>query len=188
MRQIIEWLDPDDQAFWNFHYTSVSTALLIGLALALMLATSWLEQFAWFHFLYGVNLIIHEAGHLIFGSLGVEFLNVIGGTLMQLAMPVAFWAHFLRHSQPKSSDVCLFWIGHNFLSIGLYVADARAQALPPLIEGGMHDWFYILSTFGLLRHDVAIGRLIDLIGCALIVLSIHGLRLRFRGDHAPVRP
>ncbi|HSS47215.1 MAG TPA: hypothetical protein VLL03_07370, partial [Burkholderiales bacterium] len=36
----------------------------------------------------GLNLGIHEAGHLLFRFFGFEFLMVAGGTLLQLAAPV----------------------------------------------------------------------------------------------------
>ncbi|PYM31744.1 MAG: zinc ribbon domain-containing protein, partial [Candidatus Rokuibacteriota bacterium] len=37
-------------------------------------------------FLHGVNLIFHEAGHVIFGFLG-EFIAVAGGSLNQVLIP-----------------------------------------------------------------------------------------------------
>ena len=45
-------------------------------------------------FIRGVLLVFHEAGHVIFGLCGNEFLRVAGGTLGQLLMPLALLVAF----------------------------------------------------------------------------------------------
>ena len=37
-------------------------------------------------FIHGIDLIFHEAGHVIFGFFG-QFLAVLGGSLMQVLIP-----------------------------------------------------------------------------------------------------
>jgi len=127
-----------------------------------------------FFLLDGADLLIHEAGHPIFGLLGNQWLTAAGGTILQLLMPLAFWRDFRRRDQPRSALVCLAWVGQNFLHIGRYAADARAQDLP-LVGGGVHDWTYLLETVGLLTHDIGVGMTFDLIGCALIAYSVASL-------------
>lgn len=119
----------------------------------------------------GVDLGVHETGHLVFGLLPGRFLMVLGGTLAQLLMPAAFWWDFRRRKLPRSSDACLIWLGQSLLNVGRYAADARAQELP-LVAGGVHDWTYLLETTGLLTHDVGVGRLFDLAGCALMAAAV----------------
>lgn len=102
-----------------------------------------------------VNLPFHEAGHVFFGLFG-ETLGLWGGTLGQLAMPIIVGVAFFRQTHLLGTNFALFWFGENFLNIGRYMADARAQALP-LVGGGLHDWHLILSRLGLLHLDTLLG-------------------------------
>src|SRR5436190_19244098 len=45
----------------------------------------------------GINLPIHEGGHLLFRLLGCEFLHVAGGTLLQMFAPLASAVMFFKH-------------------------------------------------------------------------------------------
>ena len=94
----------------------------------------------------GVDLAIHETGHLVFGAFG-EFVQFAGGTIMQLLMPLAFVGYFLRRRDPHAATVALWWVAQNLWNISVYVADARAQELP-LVGGGEHDWAYMLGRLG----------------------------------------
>jgi hypothetical protein len=122
-----------------------------------------------------VNLVAHEAGHLLFSYLG-QFIMVLGGTIGQLLVPTAFTVYFYMRKEFYSSAVTLFWTGQNFFGISLYVKDARAMALPLVSVGGgedtIHDWNYILSKLGLLRWDQVIGNMIFLWGIVIIIISI----------------
>ncbi len=122
-----------------------------------------------------VNLVAHEAGHLLFSYLG-QFIMVLGGTIGQLFVPAAFTVYFFLRKELYSSAVTLFWTGQNFFGISVYAKDARAMALPLVSVGGgddtIHDWHYILSKFGLLRWDQVIGNVIYLWGIVVIIISI----------------
>ena len=115
----------------------------------------------------GVDLAIHETGHLVFGPFG-EFAGFAGGTLFQLLMPLAFVIYFLRRHDRYAASVALWWVGQNCGHIAVYVADARAQELP-LVGGGEHDWEYLLGRMGLMAQDHAIARAITLVGYVLVV-------------------
>ena len=115
----------------------------------------------------GVDLAIHETGHLVFGPFG-EYVGFAGGTLFQLLMPMAFVIYFLRRHDRYAASVALWWVGQNCGHIAVYVADARAQELP-LVGGGEHDWAYLLGRAGLLARDVALARAITSIGYLLVV-------------------
>ena len=115
----------------------------------------------------GVDLAIHETGHLVFGPFG-EFAGFAGGTLFQLLMPLAFVIYFLRRHDRYAASVALWWVGQNCGHIAVYVADARAQELP-LVGGGEHDWEYLLGRTGLLASDVALARAITSLGYLLVV-------------------
>lgn len=118
----------------------------------------------------GVDLAIHETGHLVFGPLG-EFVGFLGGTLGQLIMPSVFAVYFWRRGDRHAATVPLWWVAQNLWNISVYAADARVQALP-LVGGGEHDWAYMLGRLGWLSLDTRIARLIWLAGVAIYVVSI----------------
>ncbi len=103
------------------------------------------------------DLLIHEAGHFFFGFFG-QFIRVAGGTFMQILLPSILVWHFLVHSYRTGAQIALFWLGHNFLNISVYAADARARLLP-LLGGNRsgHDWHYLLGRLDLLEHDASVG-------------------------------
>jgi hypothetical protein len=125
-------------------------------------------------FLDFVNLAFHEGGHIVFGLLGNRFILVCGGTAMQLLLPAAAAAHFYKRGERASACAALWWFGQNFLGIGHYVADARAQLLD-LVAGGVHDWTYLLETMGLLIHDEGIGKAVQILGCLVMAFSLAGI-------------
>ena len=167
MRDILARLDPEGEGFWRLSFGPLRLAVLFAAACALYAAREPLSRalsiMVWF------DLIVHEAGHPIFGLLGSRWIGFAGGTLMQLLMPVLFYFSFLRQRQPKSADFCIFWFATNFLGIGPYMADARAQVLP-LLGGGEHDWTYLLDSVGLLRFDVQLGAAAVFVGCLFFAL------------------
>lgn len=123
------------------------------------------------------DLLIHEAGHFFFGFFG-QFIRVAGGTLMQILLPSLLVWHFLVHSYTTGAQVALFWLGHNFLNISVYAADARARLLP-LLGGNRsgHDWHYLLGRLGLLEHDAAVGYFF--VGLAIISFVLVLIMPRF---------
>lgn len=127
---------------------------------------------AW-HFIDGVNLIFHEAGHTIFGILGSEFLAVAGGTLMQLLIPFGIAGYFWKSRQYLSAMVTLMWAGESLLNVYIYAADAQRMALD-LLGGGdsIHDWNYMLSGSGLLEHTQQVATLIHMIGVICILGAV----------------
>ena len=120
----------------------------------------------------GFDLVIHEAGHPIAGLLGLRFLTFLGGTLAQLALPVAAAVIFARTRQPASLAAAVVWIGVNLVNVGTYVADAEARALPLLGAGPEgHDWWNMLGMLGVREHAGAIGGLVRAGGWALQALA-----------------
>jgi hypothetical protein len=108
------------------------------------------------------NLVFHEAGHPIFGLLG-STLGLWGGTLGQLAFPLAASIAFWRRREPVSLALTLAWLFENFFSIARYMADARVQLLP-LVGGGIHDWHAIFARWGVLRWDTEIAGVVRALG------------------------
>jgi len=122
--------------------------------------------------IHGADLVFHEAGHALFGLLGWRFLTILGGTLLQLALPVAAAVAFWRRRQPASLAVVVAWLGVNLVNVGQYAADAQARALPLLgADASGHDWWNMLRALGLLEQCHAIGGAIGGLGWALQLLA-----------------
>jgi hypothetical protein len=116
-----------------------------------------------FLFLDNANLMIHEAGHPLFGILGGgaetgfgHTLMVLGGTLLELIVPLACAAYFFFRRESTGTAFCAFWFFENFLYIGTYMADARTSALL-LVGSGDSDWEVLFTQWNLMLHDTQIG-------------------------------
>lgn len=105
------------------------------------------------------NLLIHEGGHGIFSLFG-SFIYTLGGTLMQIILPLLFVYYFISHRKSLGTQISLVWLGQNLMNISVYAADAQERNLP-LLGGNKvyHDWYFLLGRVGLLEYDnhIAIG-------------------------------
>ena len=129
---------------------------------------------ATFRWLDLVNLVFHEAGHLVFGFFG-EFFGILGGSLMQVLIPGVVTGYFLLYGQRWSGMVTLFWVSESLFSVSVYVKDARAQALPLLGgDDAIHDWHWLLSRLGILPWDQVVGAAIYAMGLVALAASILG--------------
>ncbi|OQX56238.1 MAG: hypothetical protein B5M53_02420 [Candidatus Cloacimonas sp. 4484_209] len=112
----------------------------------------------------GLNLAIHELGHLVFRFAG-EFIMVAGGTILQLAVPLVSAVMFVFQQDYFAVTVCGVWLSTNLYSVAAYVGDARAQVLYLVTVGGgepIHDWHYLLSHLHILSWDTSIATFIRL--------------------------
>ncbi len=120
---------------------------------------------------HALDLGIHELGHVIWSPLG-EFMGFLGGSLTQCVLPLASIYMFYRQRDFFAMAFCLGWFGVNVFDVSVYVADARALALPLVSPFGgdpMHDWHYLLGRLGILHWDRALGMLLRIGGTLSIV-------------------
>lgn len=134
------------------------------------------------YFIDNANLLIHEAGHFVFGGFG-QVLAVLGGSFFQVLVPLIFVGYFLRSQQYFSASLVLFWVGQNIIAVSVYAGDARSMVLP-LLTGDFsgHDWRFLLSHFGLLPQTEAISKIIYFIGLSVLILAVI-LAVRFSFKH-----
>jgi len=122
----------------------------------------------------GLNLAIHEIGHVLFGFMG-EFIGIAGGTILQLAAPViAAWL-FYKQGDFFAIAVALCWLGTSFFDVAVYAADARAGDLPLVGLGGgdpEHDWFIMLAETDLLNQDKMIGGIFRILGIVSFAVGL----------------
>ena len=98
--------------------------------------TSVLAVYGWFlathpgHFGFvdNIDLAIHETGHLVFAPFG-EFMNVLGGTLFQLIVPLTFIGIFPEAARLARGDGAAVVDGTELLEHRA-VRERRARAGP----------------------------------------------------------
>ena len=141
----------------------------------------------WYSTLWkGIDLAIHEIGHILWSPLG-EFMGFAGGTLTQLLIPVAAGYMLYRQRDWFGVTIAVCWLGINCFETVEYAADAVARRLPlvsPSTATPMHDWTYLLSRLGLLDQTAEVaaawqwaGRLIMGAGVAFgawVLWLMHG--------------
>ncbi len=118
-----------------------------------------------------VDLVFHEAGHMIFGFFGA-FIAALGGSLSQVLVPAVCTAAFLRQRQPAAAAVTVFWTGESLLGVAVYIADARVMRLPLFAEGLTHDWNYLLGRLGLLAWAEMLGRGVFALGALTLLAAL----------------
>lgn len=141
------------------------------IALALAPYAAWLVFGYEYHFLDGVNLAFHEAGHVFLTPLGLT-LHVMGGTLLQLAVPLIFAGHFLREGKRFEPWVCLFWFGESLMYTAFYMSDAARMELPLVGGGEIHDWNWLLSKAGVLRHCRVLSGTTHVLASTIVLASL----------------
>jgi hypothetical protein len=148
------------------------------------------DEYGMVPLLSGIDLAIHEFGHMLFMPFGIPILGdtmvILGGSLTQVALPLVFVWYFLygkkEHRDLHAAMVCLWWTSMNLLSVAIYAADARAGTLM-LITGATgeddpdsHDFYNLFSQWGVLNRDtIYAGRLRALAALMFFASIVIGL-------------
>jgi hypothetical protein len=129
-------------------------------------------------FMHRVNLVFHEAGHVVFMPFG-NFMMTLGGTLGQLLMPLIVGVALLRTNRDAfGGSLALWWLGQSLMDCAPYINDARDLRLMLLGGGtgadrpGMHDWENILLDLGLIQHERSIALIAERAGELLLLLGL----------------
>jgi hypothetical protein len=143
----------------------------------------------------GINLAVHEFGHMLFMPFGIPVLGetmvILGGSLTQFAFPLIFAGYFAfskRHRDLHAAMVCVWWASINLVDVAVYTADARARELTLLSgatgqEDDGHDWYNLLSQWGVLNRDlIYAGRMRVVAGLMMIASIIAGLWFAWQGE------
>jgi hypothetical protein len=161
-------------AFWAF------------VAALLVLSPGILKpSFEGFNFLNGVDLIFHEAGHMLFIPFG-ETLMIMGGSLFQVLLPALLAGVFFWRGEGVSAGVVLLWTAQSLGNVSVYVADAQERALP-LITGDpdTHDWWQLLSGWNALPMCTTLGRIVWFSGVIVALLAVW---VAYRGTRFGAEP
>lgn len=129
-------------------------------------------------FMHHINLVFHEAGHVLFAPLG-QFMTILGGSLMQLIMPlVIVFAFVFKKQDPFAASIGLWWLGQSAKDLAPYIDDADTLGLVLLggVTGdeaaGRHDWRNMLIDLRMLHRDDEIAQVFDSVGTLIILLAL----------------
>ena len=139
----------------------------------------------------GITLAFHEMGHLLFSFAG-HFIGSLMGSGLQILIPIIVIIVFYRQDDYFGMAVGGFWLSFSMFELATYVGDARAMELPLVgfTDDPEHDWFYLLSTTGLLNFDTTFAFLLragaTLMGLASLAFAVWLLLIMARSKR-PVR-
>lgn len=135
--------------------------VLAGLAV-LWVAWASLRGNGWVPFLSGVDLGVHEFGHLL-TMWAPPLLMSLAGSALQVGAPAALAGYFWWRGDRLGAVLLTGWVGMSLHNVSVYIRDASAGVLPLFGDDGTgsgHDWRNILGELGILHRS---GLLADLV-------------------------
>ena len=146
--------------------------------------------FTLYNFIVNQTLgIVHEAGHGVCYILPCpEFFMVLNGTLFQWLFPFLVGYYYKKRGQMLGYFIGLFFLGMSMHYTAWYISTAHeglylSAAKSFLGIDGYHDFYYILSTFGLLKYDGLIAALTQIAANLVMLYSV--IRMYFLAFISP---
>ncbi len=126
-----------------------------------------------FWFIHGV---VHEVGHAVTRWAG-ETICILSGTLFQILTPIACGVYFCCSRERHAALMTVGWLGFALFDAAVYMKDAvemQLQLVAPFASGDdlIHDWNWLFTQWGLLRHAKAIGNTVAVLGAVAVVVSL----------------
>ena len=131
-------------------------------------------------FMHLIVLPIHEAGHVLFIPLG-RFMTVLGGSLMQVLLPLVLMASFVfgfggSRRDNFAASLMLWWAAAAIIDLAPYIWDAFDPKLMLLggktgAESDGHDWQNILGDLGMIRRAHLLGSIARHFGLVVMLLA-----------------
>ena len=173
------WIAEREQAAAWCRGRSGIPRMLLLLWLGAILVYLWRDPpqrglFDWPNLFSGVNLGIHELGHIVFGPFGM-FMAVLGGSLLQCIAPIAGMVSLRKQGDFFGVAICGGWLSTNLFGVATYMADAQAQQLAlvsPFSGHPLHDWHYLFSDLGWLGACEELGFLTKIAATLVMGLSL----------------
>ena len=146
----------------------------VGLV-AMCVYAAWLVFFYRYHWVDGINLLIHEAGRLVFSPLarvstGGETLAVLAGPLLQIAVPLYITYRLWRRGESTPAAVSALWSAESLMYAAESMADANRLPLP-VIGDHSNDWRLLLDRAGALESAEQIALALHLLASAAAVAA-----------------
>ncbi len=116
------------------------------------------------------NQPVHEAGHILFSPFGTE-APLLGGTLLQLFLPLLLGAWFTVQNNEYAASVAAWWVGQSFTTIGLTMANSSSVGLPH--PGADQDWSILFAEWGVAGQAVQYGHLAHGFGFLIMLVATY---------------
>ncbi len=118
-----------------------------------------------------VNLIFHEAGHVLLIWAG-ETVMLLGGSVFQVLVPAACAATFLQRGDRYAAGIVTLWLGQALAGVSAYVRDAPTRTLSLLTgDPDTHDWWQLLGGWDALNLADSLGRGVFFLGLASVIVG-----------------
>ncbi len=147
----------------------------VGLVVMCVYA-AWLVFFYRYHWVDGINLLIHEAGRVVFSPLarlsaGGETLAVLAGPALQLAVPLYITFRLWRRGEAIPAAVGALWSAESLMYAAESMADANRLALP-VIGDHSNNWRLLLDRAGAVESAEQIGLALHLLASIVAVAAV----------------
>lgn len=118
--------------------------------------------------MYLINFGVHEIAHIIAFFLP-PLAVAMAGSIGEISFTLLILYATLKAKSYFATVFAGLWVMLGFMSVGRYMADARAQSLPLIGPGEtvQHDWNFVFSQLGLLNADTIIGGAVSAYGVAI---------------------
>jgi len=100
---------------------------------------------------------------------------VAGGTIFQLAAPIATMVMFWRQPDYFAVGIGGAWLAISLSNVAVYMNDAMVMELPLVSLGGGevgHDWNTMLNQFGVLASAPMLASCVRAAAAIVLVLSL----------------
>ncbi|MFZ2959509.1 MAG: hypothetical protein WA705_21690 [Candidatus Ozemobacteraceae bacterium] len=164
------WQDFDDSTRSQSHHVSIGIILVMAV---LTWNMTWSENHA--SLFSAINLGIHEIGHMVF-RFGGEFIGMLGGSIFQCGGPFFAAVGLMQARDYRGIPFCGTWLASNIYEVGVYVGDARLQALhlvSPVTSHPIHDWHFILGKLKLLKWDTTFAACLEMTAFSVALLALY---------------
>ena len=132
----------------------------LAAAIVAWLAWATYTRDGWTPFLSGVDLGIHEFGHLL-TMWAPPLVVASAGSVLQVLVPLGLAAYFGWRGDLFAVALMFAWAGESLNNVSVYIYDATRLALPLWgdTDGSAagHDWANILTELNLIPHTDAIA-------------------------------
>jgi hypothetical protein len=129
-------------------------------------------------------LLVHEAGHAFFMFFGRTWY-ILGGSLYEVLLPMVILGYLIYKQMVYSSQVMAYITGSAWMSVAFYAADGANRQLPLIGNLGKeaHDWYNLLSGWGMLDKAQSFGVTFAVIGGLFFLLALTLPRLMRKYDY-----
>ncbi len=123
--------------------------------------------------MYFIEFGVHEASHLVVMFLP-PLLVAAAGSIGELSFTLLLLAATIKAKAYFASVFAGLWVMLALRSVGIYMADARAQQLPLIGPGetAQHDWHFVFEQLGWLTADTMLGGMVQGLGVMVGVVAL----------------